>query len=283
MLNGQKIVVVMPAYNAEKTLRRTVDEIPRDVVDGVLLVDDASRDSTSKLAASLGIPTFVHVRNYGYGRNQKTCYMQALRMGADVVVMLHPDYQYSPKLITAMAAMITGGEFDVVLGSRILGVGALAGGMPFYKYVFNRCLTLAQNLLCSHKLSEYHTGYRAFSRRVLLELPLQENDDDFVFDNEMLAQAIYFGFRIGEVSCPTKYFEDASSINFRRSVKYGLGVLGTSILFRLNRWGLAESRIFARDGRRLDDASVPADYYREELHEAPPVATVASEESARGG
>ncbi|MBL9091924.1 MAG: glycosyltransferase family 2 protein [Planctomycetaceae bacterium] len=264
MLNGQKIVVVMPAYNAEKTLRRTVDEIPRDVVDGVLLVDDASRDSTVRLAASLGIPTFVHVRNYGYGRNQKTCYVQALRMGADVVVMLHPDYQYSPKLITAMAALVTSGEFDVVLGSRILGVGALAGGMPLYKYVFNRFLTLAQNLLVRHKLSEYHTGYRAFSRRVLQELPLNENSDDFVFDNQMLAQAIYFGYRIGEVSCPTKYFEDASSINFRRSVKYGLGVLGTSVLFRLNKWKLASSRLFAADGRKLDDASLPPDYYREQ-------------------
>ncbi len=264
MLNGQKVVVVMPAYNAEKTLRRTFDEIPRDVVDVVLLVDDASRDSTSRLAASLGIPTFVHVRNYGYGRNQKTCYVQALKLGADVVVMLHPDYQYSPKLITAMAGLITGGEFDVVLGSRILGVGALAGGMPLYKYVFNRLLTLAQNLLQSHKLSEYHTGYRAFSRRVLQELPLNENSDDFVFDNQMLAQAIYFGYRIGEITCPTKYFEDASSINFRRSVKYGLGVLATSVLFRLNKWKLISSRIFAADGRRLDDASIPADYYREE-------------------
>jgi len=263
MLNGRKIIVVMPAYNAEKTLRRTFEEIPLDVVDGVLLVDDASRDSTIAIAASLGIPAFVHVRNYGYGRNQKTCYMQALRLGADVVVMLHPDYQYAPKLITAMAGLITSGEFDVVLGSRILGVGALAGGMPFYKYVFNRFLTLAQNLLLRHKLSEYHTGYRAFSRRVLMELPLNENSDDFVFDNQMLAQAIYFGFRIGEVSCPTKYFEDASSINFRRSVVYGLGVLATSVRFRLARWGMLASRIFAADGRRLDDPSLPSDYYRE--------------------
>ena len=283
MLNGQKIVVVMPAYNAEKTLRRTLAEIPHDVVDGMILVDDASRDGTSKLAASLGIPTFVHLRNYGYGRNQKTCYAQALRMGADVVVMLHPDYQYSPKLITAMAAMITGGDFDVVLGSRILGVGALAGGMPLYKYVFNRGLTLAQNILCGHKLSEYHTGYRAFSRRVLLELPLHENSDDFVFDNQMLAQAIYFKYRIGEVSCPTKYFEDASSINFRRSCKYGLGVLGTSALFRLNRMGLAKSRIYAADGRKLHDPSVPADYYREEAREAEPLAVGAGEESSRVG
>lgn len=263
MLNGRKIIVVMPAYNAEKTLRRTVEEIPHDVVDGVLLVDDGSRDSTTQLAATLGIPTFVHVRNFGYGRNQKTCYMQALKLGADVVVMLHPDYQYSPKLITALAALITSGEFDVVLGSRILGVGALAGGMPLYKYIFNRMLTLAQNLLCGHKLSEYHTGYRAFSSQVLRDLPLNENSDDFVFDNQMLAQAIYFGFRIGEVSCPTKYFEDASSINFRRSVTYGLGVLGTSLAFRLSKWGLRRTKIFDPNGRKLDDPGVPADYYRE--------------------
>src|SRR5262245_49305242 len=196
MLNGQKIISVIPPYTAEKPLPRPVDEIPRDVVDGILLVDDPSRDRTTELAATLGVPAFVHVRNFGYGRNQKTCYVQALELGADVVVMLHPDYQYSPRLITAMAGLITSREFDVVLGSRILGVGALAGGMPFYKYVFNRVLTLVQNLLLRHKLSEYHTGYRAFSRRVLTELPLNENSDDFVFDNQMLAQAIYFGFRI---------------------------------------------------------------------------------------
>jgi glycosyltransferase involved in cell wall biosynthesis len=276
MLNGQKIIVVMPAYNAEKTLRRTVDEIPRDVVDGILLVDDASRDRTTELASTLRIPTFVHVRNFGYGRNQKTCYVQALAMGADVVVMLHPDYQYSPRLITAMAGLITSREFDVVLGSRILGVGALAGGMPLYKYVFNRFLTLAQNLLLRHKLSEYHTGYRAFSRKLLTELPLNENSDDFVFDNQMLAQAIYFGFRIGEISCPTKYFEDASSINFRRSVKYGLGVLATSVAYRLNKWKLWKSRIFQADGRRLDDPSVSKDYYREA------VAELAEQEASRG-
>jgi len=264
MLNGRKIVVVMPAYNAEKTLRRTFDEIPHEIVDAVLLVDDNSRDGTSKLAATLGIPTFVPQQNYGYGRNQKTCYAEALRLGADIVVMLHPDYQYTPKLITAMAGLITSGEFDVVLGSRILGVGALAGGMPLYKYIFNRCLTFFQNVVMGHKLSEYHTGYRAFSRKVLTDLPLNENDDDFVFDNEMLAQAIYFGFRIGEVSCPTKYFEDASSINFRRSVTYGLGVLKTSISFRLNRWGLLKSRIFQADGRKLDDRTATGDYYREE-------------------
>lgn len=267
MLNGRKIIVVLPAYNAEKTLQRTFTEIPRDVVDGVLLVDDASRDETTRIAATLGIPTYIHARNYGYGRNQKTCYVQALRMGADVVVMLHPDYQYSPRLITAIAGLITSGEFDVVLGSRILGVGALAGGMPLYKYIANRALTFVQNILCGYKLSEYHTGYRAFSRAVLTALPLHENSDDFLFDNQILAQAIYFGFRIGEVSCPTKYFAEASTINFRRSVKYGLGVLLTSLQFRLNRWGLARSRIFAAGGRKLDDASVPADYYRARTQE----------------
>lgn len=251
MLNGRKIVVVMPAYNAEKTLRRTFDEIPHDIVDAVLLVDDNSRDGTTKLAATLGIPTFVHVQNYGYGRNQKTCYAEALRLGADIVVMLHPDYQYTPRLITAMSSLIAHGEFDVALGSRILGTGALAGGMPKYKYVANRFLTAAQNLLIGHKLSEYHTGYRAFSREVLLKLPLEENSDDFVFDNEMLAQAVYFGCRIGEITCPTRYFTEASSINFRRSVKYGFGVLGTSLAFRLHRLGWSRSRLFETSGRKL--------------------------------
>lgn len=261
MLNGKKVVVVMPAYNAEKTLRRTVAEIPQDVVDAALLVDDASRDTTLDVAAELGIPAFVHRRNYGYGRNQKTCYRQALALGADIVVMLHPDYQYTPRLVTALASMIACGEFDVALGSRILGVGALAGGMPRYKYVANRLLTAVQNILQGHKLSEYHTGYRAFSRQVLTELPLGENGDDFVFDNQMLAQAIYFGFRIGEVSCPTRYFEDASSINFPRSVKYGIGVLDTALRFRLNRWGLARSRIFDRQGRKLFDEPAEQPYY----------------------
>ncbi|MBS0207570.1 MAG: glycosyltransferase family 2 protein [Planctomycetes bacterium] len=262
MLNGKKVVVVMPAYNAEKTLRRTVDEIPRDVVDHLILVDDCSRDNTAELAASLGITTFVHRNNFGYGRNQKTCYRQALKLGADIVVMLHPDYQYTPKLITAMASLIAHGEFDVVLGSRILGTGALAGGMPLYKYISNRFLTLFQNILLRHKLSEYHTGYRAFSREVLTSLPLNENSDDFLFDNEMLTQAVYFDYRIGEITCPTKYFEDASSISFRRSVKYGVGVLWTSVRFRAERWGLAHSAIFNRQGRKLDDTdSAKPTYY----------------------
>ena len=248
MLNGKKIIVVMPAYNAEKTLQQTVAEIPRDAVDEILLVDDASTDKTVAKSAELELITFQHKRNFGYGRNQKTCYREALARGADVVVMVHPDYQYSPKLIVPMAGMIAFGEYDVVLGSRILGKGALAGGMPLYKYVANRFLTLAQNILMNQKLSEYHTGFRAFSREVLENLPLTENSDDFVFDNEMLAQAAFFDYRIGEISCPTRYFDDASSINFSRSVKYGFGVLGTSLKFRLHRWKLIKSRIF-REGK----------------------------------
>ena len=261
MLHGKRIVVVMPAYNAEKTLRQTVAEIPLDIVDALLLVDDASRDATVEIARELGISTYIHRRNYGYGRNQKTCYRQALKLDADVVVMLHPDYQYTPRLITAMASMVADAQFDVVLGSRILGIGALAGGMPVYKYGANSALTLVQNILQSHKLSEYHTGYRAFSRKVLTTLPLEENSDNFVFDNEMLAQAIYHGFRIGEVSCPTHYFPDASSINFSGSVRYGMGVLRTALSYRLNRWGLARSKIFDPDGRKLDLAQPVDDYY----------------------
>ncbi len=238
MLNGKRIVVVLPAYNAEKTLERTVAHIPSDVVDDIILTDDASRDGTYDLARRLGLHVIRHDRNRGYGGNQKTCYAAALARGADIVVMLHPDYQYSPNLLTAMAAVITSGEYDIALGSRILGKGALTGGMPLYKYIANRGLTLAQNLLVSQKLSEYHTGYRAWSREVLQRLPLLRCSDDFVFDNEMLVQAIHFGFRIGEVSCPTRYFEEASSINFRRSVTYGLGVLKTSVRCRLHRMGV---------------------------------------------
>ena len=245
MLNGKKVVVVLPAYNAAKTLEMTYREIPFEVVDDVLLVDDASRDDTSVVSRELGIKTIIHQQNKGYGGNQKTCYRTALDLGADIVIMLHPDYQYTPRLVTAMAAMIAYGEFDAVLASRILGIGALKGGMPLYKYVANRFLTLVENLLLGHKLSEYHTGYRAFSRDVLEKLPLDKNSDDFVFDNQMLAQVIWFGYRIGEVSCPTKYFEDASSINFRRSVIYGMGVLKTALLFRLNKMGLAKCAIFS--------------------------------------
>jgi glycosyltransferase involved in cell wall biosynthesis len=249
MLNKMKVFVVMPAYNAARTLRQTFSELPHDVVDGVLLVDDHSSDETVKLARDMGLTTFAHNVNLGYGRNQKTCYREALKRGADIVVMLHPDYQYSPKLVTAMASMIAHGEYEVVLGSRILGRGALKGGMPVYKYVSNRFLTLIQNLLLDFKLSEYHTGYRAFARDVLTSLPLQENSDDFVFDNEILAQVIYAQYRIGEISCPTQYFPEASSINFSRSVKYGLEVVATSLKFRLQKMGLAKFRIFNPQGR----------------------------------
>ena len=244
MLNGKKIVVVLPAYNAAKTLQKTYSEIPFEFVDEVVLVDDASRDDTAELAQRLGIRTVIHPQNRGYGGNQKTCYQSALDLGADIVVMLHPDYQYTPHLITAMSSMIAYGEFDAVLGSRILGVGALKGGMPLYKYLANRFLTLVENLLLGHKLSEYHTGYRAFSREVLERLPLELNSEDFLFDNQMLAQIIWSGYRIGEVSCPTKYFKDASSINFRRSVVYGVGVLKTALQFRLCRMGLIKVPIF---------------------------------------
>ena len=238
MLNGKKIVIVLPAYNAAKTLETTYNEIPFEFVDDVILVDDASRDDTAEVAQRLGIRTIIHPQNRGYGGNQKTCYQTALDHGADIVVMLHPDYQYTPRLITAMSSMIAYGEFDAVLASRILGIGALKGGMPLYKYVANRFLTAVENLLLGHKLSEYHTGYRAFSREILEKLPLDRNSEDFIFDNQMLAQIVWAGYRIGEVSCPTKYFEDASSINFRRSVVYGLGVLKTAVQFRLCKMGL---------------------------------------------
>jgi glycosyltransferase involved in cell wall biosynthesis len=244
MIANQKICVVLPAYNAGRTLEATFKEIPREVVDDVILVDDASTDDTLEAASRLGIFAVAHAQNKGYGANQKTCYRLALERGADIVIMLHPDYQYSPKLVLPMASMLCSGLFDVVLGSRILGIGALSGGMPLYKYIANRSLTLVQNLLLSHKLSEYHTGYRGFTRAVIEELPLARNSDDFVFDNQMLAQAIYQRYRIGEISCPTKYFPEASSINFRRSVVYGLGVLRTSISFRLARMGLAQRTIF---------------------------------------
>jgi glycosyltransferase involved in cell wall biosynthesis len=257
LLAGKKVVVVMPAYNAGKTLEQTFRDIPFDVVDEVLLVDDASDDQTVKIAEQLGIPCFLHERNLGYGRNQKTCYQEALKWGADIVVMVHPDYQYSPKIIPALAGLVASGEYDVAIGSRILGGKARQGGMPLYKYLANRALTAIQNLFLRAKLSEYHTGFRAFSRQVLETLPLWENSDDFLFDNEMLAQAIYFDFRVGEVSCPTRYFPEASSINFKRSVKYGLGVLMTSIKFLSQKKGRAKFRIFSADGRGLS----PRPYY----------------------
>jgi glycosyltransferase involved in cell wall biosynthesis len=245
VIQGKKVVVVMPAYNAEKTLKQTFDEVPFNVVDEVILVDDRSKDNTAALARELGIDrVVVHDVNKGYGGNQKTCYREAIEAGADIVVMLHPDYQYTPKLIEAMVFPIAHGLFPVMLGSRILGKGALQGGMPLYKYIANRFLTAFQNLLMGQKLAEYHTGYRAFSKEILQKLPLGENSDDFVFDNEMLGQITFAGYTIGEVTCPTKYFDDASSINFRRSVKYGMGVLRVSISYRLAKWGLGRPSIF---------------------------------------
>jgi glycosyltransferase involved in cell wall biosynthesis len=252
MHNRKRVVVVMPAYNAEATLARTCQEIDRGVVDEVILVDDASRDQTVVLARRLGLRVLVHPKNRGYGGNQKTCYAEALRLGADVVIMLHPDYQYTPLLIPAMASMISLGVYDCVIGSRILGGKARSGGMPTYKYYCNRLLTLAQNLLLGSKLSEFHTGYRAFSREVLERLPLVENSDDFVFDNQMLAQVIAFGFKIGEISCPTRYFAEASSIDFRRSVVYGFGVLETAGRYWLDHRGLRHDRLFDARGRRLE-------------------------------
>ena len=247
----------MPAYNAARTIERTYGEIPLDIVDEVVLTDDASRDETVEIARRLGLRTLVHEENRGYGGNQKTCYAEALRLGADVVVMLHPDYQYTPKLIAAMTSLITDGPFDAVLGSRVLGGRARRGGMPLYKYVANRALTATQNLLCSAKLSEYHTGYRAFSRKVLETLPLLENSDDFVFDNQMLAQILHADFEVGEISCPCAYFEEASSINFSRSVRYGLGVLRVSLQFFAQRRGWAHYPIFSPGGRRLAPGPVP--------------------------
>ena len=244
MLLGLRVAVVLPAYNAMKTLERTVAEIPRDLVDDIILTDDASPDETVALARRLGLHTLVHSANRGYGGNQKTCYRAALARGADLVVMLHPDYQYSPKLLAAMASMVASGHYDAVFASRILGRGALAGGMPLYKYIANRLLTAFENIMLGRKLSEYHTGYRAWSRQLLERLPLEACSDDFVFDNQMIAQAVHFGFELGEISCPTRYFAEASSINFRRSVTYGLGVLRTSVSYRLSQWGWIKPAIF---------------------------------------
>ncbi len=246
MLNGKKIIIVLPAYRAEKTLEKTFNEIPKEIVDDVILVDDASNDKTAQIAKQLGIKTFIHKENKGYGANQKTCYNMALKEGADIVIMLHPDYQYTPKLVGAMAAMIAYGEYDMVLASRILVKGALKGGMPLYKYIANRFLTFAENLLLNAKFSEYHTGYRAYSKEVLKGIPYHKNSDDFVFDNQFIAQAYYFGYKIGEISCPAKYFEEASSINFKRSVKYGLGVLKTAFDFFASKIGLYKAEIFKK-------------------------------------
>jgi glycosyltransferase involved in cell wall biosynthesis len=239
------IIVVLPAYNAAKTLENTFNEIPLSVVDKVILVDDASSDETVAVAKRLGIDTYIHQKNRGYGGNQKTCYARALEMGADIVIMLHPDYQYTPKLIPAMIDLIRSGEYDVVLGSRILGGKAIKGGMPRYKYYANRILTMAQNILMGQKLSEYHTGYRAYSSKVLENIPWQNNSDDFVFDNQMLSQILYHDFRVAEVTCPTKYFKEASSINFLRSMKYGIGCIKTAIIYRLSKWNIIRSGMFA--------------------------------------
>jgi glycosyltransferase involved in cell wall biosynthesis len=254
MLNGKRIIVVMPAYNAEKTIEQTFREIPLDIIDHVVLVDDASGDKTVELAQALGIDTLVHPKNRGYGGNQKTCYRRALEMGADVVIMLHPDYQYTPRLLVSLGAMVAFDEYDIALGSRVLCGGALKGGMPIYKYISNRFLTAAQNMLMRTSFSEFHTGYRAYSREVLQSLPLDENSDNFVFDNQVIAQAVFFGYNVGEISCPTKYFEEASSISFWRSVRYGIGVLRTAWQFFLQKRGWAQYPIFSRGGKKLIDA-----------------------------
>jgi glycosyltransferase involved in cell wall biosynthesis len=256
MINGKRVAVVMPAYNAERTLEMTVRELT-EVVDIKILVDDSSKDRTATISEQLGVQTFIHDNNYGYGRNQQTCYREALDAGADIVVMVHPDYQYTPLLVPAMAGMIASGIYDMVLASRILGGGALKGGMPRYKYISNRFLTGFQNLFLGVKLSEYHTGFRAFSRELLERLPLLENSDDFVFDNQMIAQAVMFGFRIGEISCPTKYFREASSINFRRSVEYGLGVLNTTAAFVFHKWGFHRVPRFDPGGRTIMSYNAP--------------------------
>jgi len=247
MLNGKKIVVVLPAYKAAQTLERTYNEIPFDIVDDVVLVDDHSPDDTVEVGKRLGIKHIIrHEQNKGYGGNQKSCYGKAMELGADIVIMLHPDYQYTPKLIHAMSSIIAFDVYPVVLGSRILGHGALKGGMPMYKYIFNRCLTLFENIVIGQKLSEYHTGYRAFSAEVIRSIDFTHNSDDFVFDNEMLSQVFMNGYDIAEVTCPTKYFEEASSINFSRSMKYGMGVLRVSMIHRMHKWGVLKSKLYSK-------------------------------------
>lgn len=257
MINGKKVAVVMPAYNAEKTLEKTYNEIYKEIVDEIILTDDKSSDNTKELSKELNITTIVHKENKGYGANQKSCYTAALKSNADIIIMLHPDYQYTPKLIPAIASMLAFEEFDAVIASRML-TDALAGGMPFYKYCANIFLTSFQNFFLRKHLSEYHTGYRGFTRKVIETLPLEDCNDDFVFDNEMLALCVYYGFKIGEISCPTKYFPEASSINFIRSCKYGFGVLGVSLKYFLAYCGLYKSKIFKKDAKKLDvDKELP--------------------------
>ena len=251
MLEGKKVITVMPAYNAEKTLEKTYNDIPKKIVDEILVVDDNSTDKTVEVAKRLGLPVFVHKENKGYGANQKTCYKEALKRKADIIIMLHPDYQYPPKLITAMAGLIVSGMFDVVLGSRILGGMALKGGMPLYKYIANRILTAIGNILLGQKISEYHTGYRAFSKDVLLNLPILENSDDFIFDNQMLAQVFYFGYTVGELTAPSQYTKHSSSIGFKRSVIYGVGVIFTAIKFVIQKLGKTRFPIFEKEGKKI--------------------------------
>lgn len=253
MINDKVIIVVMPAYNAEHTLEETYNNLDHSMIDGVILVDDASTDNTFELSKQLNIKTIKHPKNLGYGGNQKTCYKRALEEGADIVVMVHPDYQYDPRLAVAMASMISSGVYECVIASRIVGGGALKGGMPLYKYIGNRVLTFIQNFLVQQKLSEYHTGYRAFSKEVLSELPLGENSNDFVFDNQMLCQIIYFEYPIGEISCPTKYFPEASSINFMRSCQYGFGVLFASIQVAVQRLGFMQFDFLNKNGKKLSN------------------------------
>ena len=245
MINGKKLIAVLPAYNAALTLKKTYEEIPFEIVDDVVLVDDCSTDNTLEVDNNFGIKHVItHEKNKGYGGNQKTCYDTAMRLGADIVIMLHPDYQYTPKLIQSLSYLIANDLYPVAFGSRILGKGALKGGMPMYKYIFNRFLTLSQNILINQKLSEYHTGYRAFSKEVILKINYHANSDDFVFDNQMISQIFYAGFDIAEVTCPTKYFPEASSINFSRSMKYGIGVLGVSFKHFFNKLGIIKSEIY---------------------------------------
>jgi glycosyltransferase involved in cell wall biosynthesis len=251
MILGKKLIVIMPAYNAEKTLRQTYEGLPHDLVDEVILTDDASQDATVRIAGELGIKTVIHTKNLGYGGSQKTCYREALKHGGEIVVMLHPDYQYSPRLVAAMASMVASGHYDVVLGSRILGGRALQGGMPRYKYFANRILTFFENMVLGEKLSEYHTGFRAFTREVLTTLPLAENSDDFVFDCEIIVQTIHFKFRIGELSCPTRYFPEASSIGFKRSIIYGLGVVSTLIRYCMVSAGFMQAAFLSGSGKKI--------------------------------